>query len=75
MTTRSPVEKSKPDKVISVSPHEPSTSLVIVASNESPTTKEELIIADAITNPAISRAACRLRRRIFSFANRHIISR
>ena len=57
IATLSPVLISKPDNVISVSPHAPSTSCVIVASSESPTTNEEVIIAEAITKPAISKAA------------------
>ena len=60
---------------MSVSPQEPSTSLTIVASSESPTTNEELMIAEAITKPAINRAAWRLRRRMFSLAKRHITNR
>ena len=62
---------SKPDKVTSVSPHEASISYRTVASNESPTTNEEVIIAEAITNPANNRAAWRFLLRTFSLAILH----
>ena len=39
---------SNPESVMSVSPHEPSTSLIIVASNESPIINDEEMIAEAL---------------------------
>ena len=59
---------------MSVSPHEPSTSLTIVASNESPMISDEEMIAEAIIRPIIKSAACLLRRKIFSLAKRHTTS-
>ena len=49
--------ESYPEMTISVEPHAASISFRTVSSKESPTMSDELIIAEPIIKPAMSRAA------------------
>ena len=57
ISTTCPIVESYPEITISVEPHAASTSFRTVSSKESPTMREELIIAEPIINPAMRRAA------------------
>ena len=69
ISTTCPIVESYPEMTMSVEPHAASTSFLTVSSNESPTMRDELIMAEPIINPAIRRAAWRWRRRICCHAS------
>ena len=68
-STGPPTMRSWPAIKMSVSPQAALTSRLTVASSESPTTKEDVMMAEEMTSPAIIKADWRFRRTMFSRAS------